>query len=163
MEIASSVLSKLGFDWQVALANLVNFLIVYFLLKKVVFNKLRDAILERKRKAAEAVVLREEAMTLHNDAQLIHKNMKKEVEAERRQMMVLIEKEQARLLEKTQHEITLFKEKSHKEALDEKQKIIDEAQGEILDLSKMISRKVLEKYQEAPNVEKIEQLMKSSV
>ncbi|MDQ5901635.1 MAG: F-type H+-transporting ATPase subunit b [Patescibacteria group bacterium] len=41
------VLGKLGFDWKVALANLVNFLIIYYLLRNVVFKKLGAAIKER--------------------------------------------------------------------------------------------------------------------
>ncbi len=44
------VLSKLGFDWKVALANLVNFLIIYYLLRNVVFKKLGAAIKERREK-----------------------------------------------------------------------------------------------------------------
>lgn len=48
--MAAEVLEKLGFDWQVALANLINFLIIYFLLRKVVFKKLGDSIRERREK-----------------------------------------------------------------------------------------------------------------
>lgn len=44
------VLAKLGFDWKVALANLVNFLIIYYLLRNVVFKKLGAAIKERREK-----------------------------------------------------------------------------------------------------------------
>lgn len=44
------VLGKLGFDWKVALANLVNFLIIYYLLRNVVFKKLGHAIKERQEK-----------------------------------------------------------------------------------------------------------------
>lgn len=58
MELVASVLGKLGFDWRVALANLVNFLIIYFLLKKVIFDKLADAISERQKKAAANVAFR---------------------------------------------------------------------------------------------------------
>jgi len=44
------VLGNLGFDWKVALANLVNFLIIYYLLRNVVFKKLGHAIKERQEK-----------------------------------------------------------------------------------------------------------------
>lgn len=49
------VLGKLGFDWKVALANLVNFLIIYFLLRNVVFKKLGSAIKERREKIQEGL------------------------------------------------------------------------------------------------------------
>jgi len=49
------VLGKLGFDWKVALANLVNFLIIYYLLRNVVFKKLGNAIKERQEKIKQGL------------------------------------------------------------------------------------------------------------
>ena len=57
------VLGKLGFDWKVALANLVNFLIIYFLLRKVVFRKIGDAIRERREKIQAGLNDAEKAKT----------------------------------------------------------------------------------------------------
>ncbi len=57
------VLGKLGFDWKVALANLVNFLIIYFLLRKVVFKKIGDAIRERREKIKAGLDDAEKAKT----------------------------------------------------------------------------------------------------
>ncbi len=44
------ILGKLGFDWKVALANLVNFFIIFLLLRNVVFKKIGNAITERQEK-----------------------------------------------------------------------------------------------------------------
>lgn len=41
------ILGKVGFDWQVALANLVNFFIVFFLIKKFLFKPIKKTIKER--------------------------------------------------------------------------------------------------------------------
>lgn len=41
------VLANIGFDWQVALANFVNFLIVFWILKKYVFKPIGKTIEER--------------------------------------------------------------------------------------------------------------------
>ncbi len=49
------VLGKLGFDWKVALANLVNFLIIYYLLRNVVFKKLGNAIKARQEKIQQGL------------------------------------------------------------------------------------------------------------
>jgi F-type H+-transporting ATPase subunit b len=49
------VLGKLGFDWKVALANLVNFLIIYYLLRNVVFKKLGTAIKTRQEKIQQGL------------------------------------------------------------------------------------------------------------
>jgi F0F1-type ATP synthase membrane subunit b/b' len=57
------VLAKLGFDWKVALANLVNFLIIYLLLRNVVFKKLGNAIRERREKIQAGLDDAEKAKT----------------------------------------------------------------------------------------------------
>lgn len=57
------VLGKLGFDWKVALANLVNFLIIYYLLRNVVFKKLGKAIKERREKIQAGLDDAEKAKT----------------------------------------------------------------------------------------------------
>lgn len=44
-----SILAKIGFDWQVALANLVNFLIILFILRKYAFEPIKKAILNRQK------------------------------------------------------------------------------------------------------------------
>ncbi len=160
MEIASSVLSKLGFDWQVALANLVNFLIVYFLLKKVVFNKLRDAILERKAKASEGVRLREEAALLQKEAQEMKEVMKKEVAQERREMLEKSEKEKRALLEKAKQDIDTLKHQATIDAMKDKERIIQDAENEIMDISKSLAEQVLTLYQEKPDISKITSLLK---
>lgn len=41
------ILGKVGFDWQVALANLVNFLIIVIILKLFVFKPIQNVIKKR--------------------------------------------------------------------------------------------------------------------
>ena len=41
------ILSKIGFNWQMALANLVNFLIIFWLLKRFAFEPLKKILKER--------------------------------------------------------------------------------------------------------------------
>lgn len=47
MEGLLAILGKVGFDWQVALANLFNFLIIFFILKKYAFKPIGKLIKER--------------------------------------------------------------------------------------------------------------------
>ena len=42
------VLTNIGFDWQVALANFINFMIIFFILKKYVFGPTKEVIQKRK-------------------------------------------------------------------------------------------------------------------
>lgn len=46
------ILAKVGFDWQVALANFINFVIIFFVLKKFAFGPINKLIKERQEKIA---------------------------------------------------------------------------------------------------------------
>lgn len=72
------VLGKLGFDWKVALANLVNFLIIYYLLRNVVFKKLGNAIRERQEKIQKGLEDAEKAKQSLINASQIKEDLIKE-------------------------------------------------------------------------------------
>jgi F-type H+-transporting ATPase subunit b len=57
------ILGKIGFDWQVALANLVNFLIIVWLIKRFFFAPMKKAVEERRAKIQEGVEKATEAET----------------------------------------------------------------------------------------------------
>jgi F-type H+-transporting ATPase subunit b len=56
-----SVLGNIGFDWKLALANLVNFLIIYYLLKRFAFGPISKIINERKSKVEEGIEMVQKA------------------------------------------------------------------------------------------------------
>ena len=49
------ILGNIGFDWRIALANVVNFLIIFFILKKFAFGPIRKMLSEREGKIREGV------------------------------------------------------------------------------------------------------------
>ena len=51
----SEILNKIGFDWHVALANLINFLIIFFVLKKFAFGPIGKMIRERREKIEKGI------------------------------------------------------------------------------------------------------------
>ncbi len=57
------VLGKIGFDWQVALANLVNFIIIFFVLRKFAWKPIEKVISERKQKIDQGLEDAEKAKT----------------------------------------------------------------------------------------------------
>ncbi len=61
MEKLLEILGNVGFDWKVALANFVNFLIILFILNKFFFKSLGKTLDERKKKIVEGLTLRDEA------------------------------------------------------------------------------------------------------
>jgi F-type H+-transporting ATPase subunit b len=50
MNAVLDALHNLGFDWHVALANLVNFLIIFYILKRFFFGSISKVLTERKEK-----------------------------------------------------------------------------------------------------------------
>lgn len=61
MEKLLEILGNVGFDWKVALANFINFLIILFILNKFFFKSLGTTLDERKKKIVEGLTLRDEA------------------------------------------------------------------------------------------------------
>jgi F-type H+-transporting ATPase subunit b len=68
MQTVLDILSSLGFNWHVALANFVNFLIILYILNRYVFTKIGDTLAKREeiiRKglhdAREAALVKQEA------------------------------------------------------------------------------------------------------
>jgi F-type H+-transporting ATPase subunit b len=47
MDFIYSILQSIGFNWHVALANFINFLIILFILNKYVFKKMVNLVTER--------------------------------------------------------------------------------------------------------------------
>lgn len=82
MDIITTALDKLGFDWQIALANLVNFGLIFFLLNKLVFKKLAQSIQERKEIIEEGVNNSIQSETLLSQAKQDAEKTKQEAKQE---------------------------------------------------------------------------------
>ncbi len=92
MNAVLDALHNLGFDWHVALANLVNFLIIFYILKRFFFGTISKTLTDRKEKiekglqdAKEAALVLEEADKRKSDIL---------VEAREKATLVLSETEQ---------------------------------------------------------------------
>lgn len=57
------ILGKVGFDWQVALANLINFLVIFLILKYAAFKPIQRIIEKRQAKIQEGLDNAEQAKT----------------------------------------------------------------------------------------------------
>lgn len=162
MEIARSILDKLGFDWQVALANLVNFLIIYFLLKKFIFDKLADAISERKKKAEANVELRTMLDQEKLSIEAFKEAQKQELFKERAFVLSEAQKQKQDMLSEAEQQAREFIKKAKVDAEKEKGKIIDSVAEEIKDLSISLSEKILGQYQEKPDTTKLKVMLDNS-
>lgn len=55
MNAVLEILGSIGFDWRVALANLVNFLIVFYLLNRFVLSSVKKTLAARKARIAQGI------------------------------------------------------------------------------------------------------------
>ncbi len=55
------ILGKIGFDTKLAIANMVNFIVVFLVLRSLVFKPIREAIEERQKKINEGLSFADDA------------------------------------------------------------------------------------------------------
>lgn len=114
------ILGRIGFDWQVALANLVNFLIIFVLLKYFAFKPIAKIIRERKEKIQKGL---DDAQQAQSDMLRAQEQSEKITQNARQEANTIIAGAQERvdaLLTNAQHE-----------AQEQVQKLINEAHVKI--------------------------------
>jgi F-type H+-transporting ATPase subunit b len=72
----SNTLSNIGFDWQVALANLASFLIIFYLLKRFAFGPIGKILEERRRRVEQGL---EDARRASTDRMMAEQEFEKRV------------------------------------------------------------------------------------
>lgn len=82
MDALLEVLSKVGFDPKVALANLVNFLLIFWVIKKFAWKPLKDIVSKRQAVIAEGLSKAQEADTLRIEAEEDYKKRLGEADQE---------------------------------------------------------------------------------
>ncbi len=143
----SEILGKIGFDWHVALANLVNFLIILFVLRKFAWGPIGKILKERHEKIemgvqnaklnAEKLKLIEEEYKetmrkAHTEAQAIFEKTKKDAEAKK-----------ADILAQAQKEMQATLEQGRKIMEADKIKMVSDAKNEVAGLAMLATEKIL--------------------
>ena len=142
----TEILSKFGVDWPHFIAQLVLFLIVYFVLNKFAFGPLLKILDERrkrieegqinaekiKKQLAEAELRYQEILRKANDdAQVLLEESRKNNEAFAQQQMEKAAKDSASIVERARHEIT-----------SERNSMVDEVKREMVSLIVKTTAKV---------------------
>ncbi len=81
------ILGKIGFDWQVALVNLLNFLVIFWLLKKFFWKGIKKSISERKAKIAQGL---EDARLAATDRQMAEQLREETVSGAKQEANVIV-------------------------------------------------------------------------
>ncbi len=147
MENLLNILGKVGFDWQVALANLFNFLIIFFILKKFAFGPIGKLIKERQDAITKGLNDAEKNKKLLDNTEKEYEKVLLSARNEANQIIVEAKNDaqakKDKLMEDAKKEVALILENGKKTLEIEKVKMLSEARKEIVDLVMQVSEKVL--------------------
>lgn len=127
------ILYKVGFDWQVALANTINFLIILFLLKKFAFKPIGKMIKDRQDKISEGIAKAKEAEVRLHEVDDIAKGRLQETD---RQSIAMISAAQDRAKK--------LEESLVKKAEEKQQQLIAQAEAQHVKQQEESRKKVLQ-------------------
>jgi F-type H+-transporting ATPase subunit b len=148
MDILAS-LQSIGFDWQVALAHLVNFLLVVWLLNRFVFSPLQDTVENRQEKieqgVAEAKKAKEKLREAKSEREAIlsaAKDKRQEIVTEARQQadeIIAEAKEEAR------EEAETIKRQARKDMKKQRKQMQQEVRDAVGKLAVQSAEKILQR------------------
>lgn len=114
------VLSNIGFDWQIALANFINFLIIFWILKKWVFGPVGKTITARTEKIQAGI---DQAQQSETELLVAKQKAEEEIKAARSQANQIVADAKETADEQVTHAQT--------RATTEAQTILDKAHAQI--------------------------------
>lgn len=132
------ILGNLGFDWRVALANLVNFLLILWILKRYALKPIEKAIKGREEKIKKGIEDAERASTELQMAKQTSENTILEARNEANRIIAASQKEsekiiaESRILQEEQAKQIIAK--AEKSAQAEKEKMFQDLRKEVVDL-----------------------------
>lgn len=163
----NQILGNLGFDWRVALANLVNFLIIFLILKHFALKPVEKIIKERRNKINKGV---EDAKKSSAELQMAKQTSEKTILDARNQANKIIaagrqESEkiiaQGRVLQEEQTKKIM--EKADKIILQKKEKMMQELKSETADLVVLTAKKFVKEDITKEKREKIDTLLNKAL
>jgi len=147
MENLLGILGKVGFDWQVALANLFNFLIIFLLLKKFAFGPIGKLIKERQDKINEGISNAEISTKLLANTRKDYETILLDARIKANEIIQDAKKEadikKDKLVDQTKNEISLMLLNGKKSLEIEKIKMLSETKKEIVELVLEVTEKVV--------------------
>lgn len=141
----TEILSKIGFDWHLALSHTVNFLIIFILLVKFALPKLKKTIDERKAKIEEGLATFAKSAQILKESEAEKANILKSAEIEKKGILAESESIKKNILAKGEADareiISASKTEGEKIKADSYEKGASELESKIGDILQMISQK----------------------
>lgn len=119
MDTILETLGKIGFDWQVAIANLVNFIIIVFILKRFAWKPLQKVIAERQKIISAGIAKAKDADHIRSQAL-----------AERDALLTEAKKKASHIVTDATQSGTAIVEKAHKTAKEQRDQLLAHAELE---------------------------------
>lgn len=143
------LIDKLGIDWRILVAQIVNFFLLLLILYKLLYKPILNVLEKRRLRVKESVEKAKEIEEKLTKTDLV---IKEKRETARKEIVKLVEEAKREALEEkelikkeTQLEVEKTKNKLKEELKTEKDNLINEAQAEIKDLVIMLSKKLIKK------------------
>jgi len=161
------LIDKLGIDLKLLLAQIVNFLVLFFLLKWLLYRPILNVLDKRKKMIEKSV---EDAKKIEEQvAKIAEEKTKVLSEASKEAMAVLEqakkdgEEEKKKALEKARKEISGLADRYRGELATEKAKMLSELKAEVAELIVTASEKIMRKEFSKEDQHRLEKAIKEEV
>jgi len=158
------ILGNLGFDWRVALANLANFLVIVWILKRFAFKPIEKIIKERKSKIEKGVQDAEKASSELQMAKQTSENTVMESRSQANKIIAEAQKQSEKIISESkitqEEQAKQIMSDTDKSIQQEKQKMMGDLKNELADLVIATTKKFLK---EDMTKEKQEEIIKKLI
>jgi len=152
-------LEGLGIDWKLLVAQIINFLILLFLLRFFLYKPIVNILSQRKEKIAKGIKDAEEAAERLNKASKESREILTQASLESEKIIKSakqdMEEQTQKQIEQTKLKAQQILKLSREQAAKEQEKIVVQAKREITDLAVTISEKVMEIKVDKNDVQKV--------
>ncbi|MDD5568956.1 MAG: F0F1 ATP synthase subunit B [Candidatus Pacebacteria bacterium] len=156
---------ELAINWKILLAQFINFAILFFLLKQIVYKPLLETLKKRREKIEEGVVKSAEAEEKLKKVMEVKERADKENEEKRKEVLLKAEQESKdkinSAIEKAEQERQIILAKSAKEAEELKEREKGKVQNQVIENAFLLAEKLIkENVDEAKNKQITEEFLK---
>lgn len=138
----------MAIEWSQVLATIINFIILFFLLKHFFWDKLKACITERQELLNKQVAVTEKNLAQAEAYRIENENILKTASAEGKKIVEIKKKQADKVYSETMEEVktdsAIMKERALMEIEREKEKAQHELKKECMDLAVSLSKKVLD-------------------
>jgi len=143
-----NALANIGFDWRITVANIVNFAIVYFVLKKLVFGPLAEVLSTRKAKIQSGLQNAEDAAALKEKAEEERQLLLREARQNASETGTSAREKESAIIagsaDKAEHKADTILKEANQKAVAEHDKMIESFKSEASNLVVQAAEKLLQ-------------------